>query len=97
MRIDIKHTEDGDIDFSGGDIFYDESTAQHQRDLLLTSKGELKESPERGIGSINYLNENSPADYLRAIRQEFTRDGMKIQALSMIGGNLKIKAEYGNN
>ena len=54
--IDIQHTEDGDIDIMSGDILYSESTSQHQKDILLADKGHYKESPETGVGAVNYIN-----------------------------------------
>lgn len=78
MRTDIKQTENGDIDLSIGDMLYTESTRQHQKDLLLADKGHYKETPEAGIGALNYLNDTEPENLYRAIRKEFTRDGMKV-------------------
>lgn len=81
--IDIQHTESGDIDLSTGDLLYAESTARHQRDILLAGKGHYKESPETGVGAMEYINDNEPENLLRSIRKEFTRDGMKVTKVSM--------------
>ncbi len=83
MRTDIKQTENGDIDLSTGDMLYTESTRQHQKDLLLAGKGHYKETPEAGVGAASYLNDNEPGNLFRAIRKEFTRDGMKVTKISM--------------
>lgn len=81
--IDIAHTSDGDIDLLAGDILYTESTGQHQRDILLSGKGHYKENPELGVDAMEYVNDNEPENLLRAIRKEFTRDGMKVTKVSM--------------
>ena len=92
--IDIKFTTDGDIDFTGGDISYTESTRQHQADLIMTQKGHIKEHPEVGVGAINFLHDESSEDFMRAIRKEFTRDGMTVTAIRMVNGNLFFEAKY---
>lgn len=81
--IDIGHTESGDIDFSSGDLVYAESTGQHQKDILVSGKGHYKETPELGVDVLNYVNDTEPENLYRAIRKEFTRDGMKVTKVSM--------------
>lgn len=81
--IDIQHTSNGDISLASDDLLYTESTAQHQRDILLSGKGHYKESPETGVDAMEYVNDNEPEKLLRSIRKEFTRDGMKVKKVSM--------------
>lgn len=81
--IDIGHTADGDVDLQAGDILYTESTGQHQRDILLAGKGHYKETPETGVGVMEYINDSGTGNLLRSIRKEFTRDGMKVTKVSM--------------
>lgn len=88
--IDIGHTANGDIDLQADDILYAESTGQHQRDILLADKGHYKESPETGVGALEYMNDNEPDRLLRNIRKEFTRDGMKVSKVSLDN----VVAEY---
>ncbi|KAA6327239.1 hypothetical protein EZS27_023764 [termite gut metagenome] len=92
--IDIKQTPDGDIDLSTNDLFYSESTEQHQRDILLCGKGHFKETPLVGVSAIDYLNDESPDNFLRAVRKKFARDGMKVKSLSLKAGELSINAVY---
>ena len=63
---------------------------QHQRDILLADKGHYKESPETGVGALEYMNDNEPDRLLRSIRKEFTRDGMKVSKVSLDN----VVAEY---
>lgn len=81
--MDISHTESGDIDFSKGDLTYSESTVQHQKDILVAAKGHYKGTPELGVDVLGYVNDTEPENLYRAIRKEFTRDGMKVTKVSM--------------
>jgi hypothetical protein len=89
---------DGDLIIENGDLKVDESTLQHQRDLLLSNKGEFKQNPTIGVGLNNFILENlSSADFNKAVTEEFENDGMhviKIQSESL--ENVTIDAEYGN-
>jgi hypothetical protein len=97
MRWDYKHTRDGDLDLSSGDLQMVEPTEQHQRDLLLAAQGDFKEYPVIGVGSMNYLHDTEPTGYLRAVRREFTRDGMNVRELYMRQEELFIDADYEDN
>ena len=98
MRTDIAYSENGDIDLSERDILYTESTGQHQRDILLAAPGDYKENPETGVDSALYLGDSDPADYLRAVRRQMERDGMKVRDVSLARtGELILDADYENN
>lgn len=97
--LDYKQTEDGDLDFSSGDLEITESTYQHQRDLLLSQKGHIRDYPSHGVGAVNFLSDHDPESFLRATRREFGRDGMKVKSLKLDSktGDLKIDAPYESN
>lgn len=78
MRIDVILTDTDDLDLSTGDIRYGESTRQHQRDILLCSPGDYKQAPTVGVGSVRYLHDNLPDDYLRRVRKQLQQDGMNV-------------------
>ena len=92
--IDLIQTPTGDIEISMGDILYGESTGGHQRDILLSDKGHYKESPETGIGAVNFINSEDREDFLRCVRRAFSRDGMKVKGVELIKGELEIDAAY---
>lgn len=92
--IDIQQSPDGDILLPGGDITYTESTGQHKRDLLLSDKGHFKESPETGVGTLNFLNDTDPENFYRTARKECSRDGMKVKNITLVDGQLEIDADY---
>lgn len=91
--IDIKHTDDGDIDFSSGDIQYAESTKQHQSDILTAFKGTYKEFPTVGVGTINYIASNNKEGFLRNVRKQFAADGMKVKSIGMTD-TINVDATY---
>jgi hypothetical protein len=92
--IDIKQTPTGDIDLTTGDLFYAESTDQHQRDILLCGKGHFKSNPLTGVDAASYLSDDNIDNFLRGARKEFSRDGMKVKSLSVVAGELNVIAEY---
>ena len=97
MRRDIKHTSDGDVDITGNDINYVESTQQHQSDLLLLVKGELKDAPSVGVGLADFIGDEDNSDLSTEIRTEFRKDGMKVSEINIQGGIIKVNAAYDNN
>lgn len=95
---DYRQQEDGDLDLTTGDLIVTESTYQHQRDLLLSDKGHIRQKPEAGVGAVNYLMDNDPEALLRATRKEFTADGMKVSKVAFSGysNDLNVEAGYEN-
>jgi hypothetical protein len=80
--IDIKLTQEGDIEWANGDLHYDESAEQHKRDILMAGKGHFKNFPLIGVDAVRYLNDIRPDDFFRAVRREFSRDGMTIERIT---------------
>lgn len=93
---DYRQLENGDLDMSTGDLLVAESTCQHQRDLLLSDKGHIRDKAEAGVGAVNYLMDNESEGLLRAIRKEFVADGMKVKKVSFSdrANELDIDARY---
>ncbi len=91
---DIKYTPDGDIDLSSGDLQYHESTMQHQQDILLAAKGDYKSAPGVGVDIREQLDDENPAELLRTIRKEYSKDGMAVKELDYTQGKLKVDAKY---
>lgn len=83
------------LTFRDGDFVIDESTQQHQRLLLVTHQGHWREKPSVGVGLYSYVNDENPEEMLRAIRQQFSRDGMRIRELRATSeSKLKVSALY---
>ncbi len=97
MPNDILLNEDGDVNIASGDIRYVESTAQHQRDLLLAGRGDYKEYPAVGVGTVEYVNDNLPEDYLREVSKSFQGDGMTVKSIEYDENmNIVTEAYYGD-
>lgn len=93
--LDVKHTSDGDLDFSTGDVRYDTSDYQHQKDILLSQKGYYKEHPELGADLLGHVNETDMEDLLRTVKKEFAADGMTVSKVSVNAvGELETDARY---
>ncbi len=83
MPQDILLDDEFDLIFADGDFVTGESTAQHQKLLIIADKGEFKEAPQRGVGARRYLEDHNPSNLAREIRQEFTRDGMVVKTVKI--------------
>ena len=90
--------DDMDLSIKGGDFEVGESSLQHQQALLLSEKGEYKQSPNTGVGITSYINGDNDADDLQTnIQKEFEADGIKISELKINAiDNITIKADYGS-
>jgi hypothetical protein len=97
MTQDILLDETGDLACVNGDFLTGESTVQHQHLLLISQKGEWKESPKTGVGIENFLNEDSNNDMMNEISDQFEKDGMKVNSVNMVNGELLIDALYESN
>jgi hypothetical protein len=94
LMIDYLQNND-DLLISNGDFTTDESTLQHQKDLLCAEKGDYKLNPTVGVGVLSYIDEENPQNLSRAIAVEFTRDGMQINKIQwQNNANLLIDAFY---
>ena len=108
--IDILQTSTGDVELSD-DLIRTEATEQHKRDLLLASQGDFKfefddkviqknqgdfkEAPTVGVDCVSFLHDTDPADFLRTVRKQCERDGMRVDAIDYdTDGTLTISAEY---
>ena len=71
------------------------AVAQNQKNLILIEKTELKFAPMRGVGAKRFLEDYSPDNLAREIRQEFTIDGMTVKSVKMnTNGIINVDAAY---
>lgn len=71
-----------------------ESSLQHQTLLLQTAKGDWKEQPTVGVGTIGFLKDENESGLLNEIRIEFEKDGMQVRALQFDNNNISVDANY---
>jgi hypothetical protein len=87
--------ENLDLLIIDGDLVTGESTAQHQKMLILADKGEFKDVPMRGVGARRYLEDHTPENLAREIRQEFSADGMKVNKIQITSDlTIQVDAKY---
>jgi hypothetical protein len=93
---DILVNADGDVIFENNDIVFGFSDYQHQEDLLVIQKGELKENITTGVGIENFLNDGDIDGMLAEIKSTFTNDGMDVKKLAFDAttNNLEFDANY---
>ena len=83
QMIDISLDDLEGLDILSGDFSAVESTAQHQRQLILNNKGDFKQNPTIGVGVFEYIDDERVQDMMRAISVEFSRDGMDVQSIQL--------------
>ena len=95
LQIKVKRGADGKIKsgLTVGDI-----TQQNQRIILLAEKGEIKEAPLLGVGTQSFIDDDSPADFLREVRTNLRMDGQNVKSCGFdSNGKLVIIGGYENN
>jgi hypothetical protein len=88
-------SDDEDLKITAGDFSVEESTAQHQQQLLLNGKGDFKENPTLCVNAFSYLDDEHFQGLIRAVNIEYTRDGMEIRRVSLLpNGTISSDAVY---
>ncbi|WP_291122798.1 hypothetical protein [Flavobacterium sp. UBA6046] len=84
-----------DLQIVDGDFVIGESTAQHQKLLILADKGEFKDVPMRGVGARRFLEDSDPSNLAREIRTEFVADGMTVSKIQIASDlTIQVDANY---
>jgi len=94
MPTDILLDDNFDLVISDGDLVVGESTRQHQKLLLMTEKGELRDTPTRGVGIAHWIADDAPANITIETKRQFQLDGMKVSFARLVGGKLETDARY---
>ena len=81
--IDIGLTDNADTAIAAGDFTSVESTAQHQKQLILNNKGDFKQTPTLCVGAFEYFDDENIQELVRAISVEFTKDGMNVKSVAL--------------
>ncbi|MBS0647398.1 MAG: oxidase [Verrucomicrobia bacterium] len=85
--------ENDDLAINGDLLIVDKSDEQHQRLLLLTNKGDWKESATVGVGILRWLKDEGEG-LLAEIKKEFEKDGMTVKKIDLTEGKLTTDAAY---
>jgi len=95
QMIDMGLDDDEDLKITAGDFSAEESTAQHQQQLLLNGKGDFKENPTLCVNAFSYLDDENFQGLIRAVNIEYNRDGMEIRKVSLLpNGTISSDAVY---
>lgn len=94
MISDYLLDEDGDLKIENGDFVFGDATLDNQRLLLQADFGELRMTPLRCVAIRQFQDDEAPRDMLRQINKEFVNDGMTVQKVEIIKGELNIEASY---
>jgi len=94
MPNDILLDGDFDLQIADGDFVVGDATLQHQQLLILIEKGELREFPTRGVGIKSWLLDDRAGDLNGAIKREFEADGMTVNSVRQVNGEIKVDANY---
>ncbi len=84
QQTDIGLDENEDIIITPDDLAAVESTAQHQRQLIMNNKGDFKQTPTTCVGAFEYLDDENFRELIRAISIEFSKDGMDVVSVQLL-------------
>lgn len=77
-----------------GDFAVAPNLNQAQALLLQTNKGEWKQHPTMGVGVPNFLETFNMSELSREIREQFSKDGMKVNRVQINGTTLNVETEW---
>ncbi|GAB3734908.1 hypothetical protein [Spirosoma lituiforme] len=86
----------GDILIENGELVVGDSTDQHTKDLIVIDKGWYKHDPRRGVGAVNFVNDdNNLPGLAAAIRLELIADGQDVDYVDIgLDGNVSVQTSY---
>jgi hypothetical protein len=93
-KIGIQLDQDIDIIVSNGHLQIGHTLYQNQYLILKAQKGDYKEYPILGVGIDDITNDEDTTEWKRRIREEFERDGLSVNSISIDNGEIKIDADY---
>lgn len=88
--------DDMDLSIRDGDFDFGESTLEHQRDILLATKGSFRQVPLVGVGiTTELLNDMDGDEFRRLVQQQMEQDGMKVARLvTTAPGEFELNTRY---
>jgi len=88
--------ETGGIMVHNGGMAVGNTSLQNQYMILVAQKGEFKEHPALGVGISNMLGDDDVLEWKKQIREEFKKDGLKVNKidLDLQTGDIAIDAHY---
>jgi len=94
MRTGMQLTQECDLTIDGESIQIGDTLYQNQYMIMLAQKGEFKEFPRLGVGIEDITNDEDIAEWKKRIREEFAKDGLKVDKLELVNNEILIEADY---
>jgi hypothetical protein len=79
---------------SQGDFAFGESTVQHVRHILKANKGEYRQSPQVGVGIIDYLKDTEDTVLRSELVLQLRLDGFKTKVIAIQNSDINIQGSY---
>jgi|SRR5690554_6909599 len=92
---DIVTDNNGNLQFTSGDVMLVDATHYHTRDILQSEPGEYKETPLIGVGIQSFTHEENVQELKSTIRRELQRDGQRVDTVKIDDkGDILINSWY---
>lgn len=91
---DVLLDENKDLKFVNGDLVIGDVNQQNQELIVVSNKGDWKESPEIGVGINDYLNDENISGAISAIKNNLRYDGFKVNKVKLVNNKIEIDAKY---
>lgn len=95
--IDYKWDENNDLLIKDGDFVRTDSTLQDQYTVMVANQGSIKFNPEVGVGIDEAINADSLKSTLQKIKRHLVYIGQDVENISLVKGEIRIKAKYPNS
>lgn len=83
--------ENGELKIESGDFCIEESQAQHEQLILLAQKGDFRDSPDLGVGVVDYLNAEDFGGLSVQVKREMKKDGIEVRKVKVNNGKLVLE------
>jgi hypothetical protein len=79
--MDLAMKVTGEIGITDGDFEIVESTAEHQKELLLNQPDEFLQNPGVCVGAWSFMDDENVNGLIREMSLKFARDGMQVNSI----------------
>lgn len=91
---DILLTDDNDLLMRSGDFVVGDGSKQHAEHITRAAPGMYRQWPMIGADVFSQLNGPNPDTWVRNLRLMLQSDGMAVQDVSYLNGQLTINGSY---
>jgi hypothetical protein len=81
QMMDLEMAANGEIGITDGDFAIVESTAEHQKELLLNQPDEFLQYPGACVGAWLFMDDENVNGLIREMSLRFARDGMQVNSI----------------